>query len=124
MSNVSKDDEHKEFIKNYLIKSNNRIELPEISPDEYYLPNRAGFKSMILDEFKNYILKNKSDDKDLDKNIISLFPHQKFIRDYLSPKSPYRGLLLYHGLGVGKTCASIAAVNCLNKTYILNLKNQ
>ena len=22
--------------------------------------------------------------------------------------SPYRGILLYHGLGVGKTCASIA----------------
>ena len=124
-SNTSKDDEHKEFIKNYLIKSNNRIELPEISPDEYYLSNRAGFKSMILDEFKNYILKNKSDDKDLDKNIISLFPHQKFIRDYLNPKSPYRGLLIYHGLGVGKTCASIAAAELfLNKTYILKSKKK
>ena len=38
----------------------------------------------------------------------SFFNHQKIIRDYLSKDSPYRGLLLYHGLGVGKTCGSIA----------------
>ena len=37
-----------------------------------------------------------------------LFPHQKFIRDYMQHESPYRGILLYHGLGVGKTCASIS----------------
>ena len=34
--------------------------------------------------------------------------HQKLVRDYLQNQSPYRGLILYHGLGVGKTCASIA----------------
>jgi hypothetical protein len=37
-----------------------------------------------------------------------LFTTQKIVRDYLSAESPYRGLLVYHGLGVGKTCASIA----------------
>ena len=37
-----------------------------------------------------------------------LFNHQKLIRDYLNNNSPYRGILLFHGLGVGKTCASIA----------------
>ena len=39
---------------------------------------------------------------------ILIFPHQKLISDYLQASSPYRGILLYHGLGVGKTCASIA----------------
>ena len=29
-------------------------------------------------------------------------------------KSPYRGILLYHGLGVGKTCASIAVAEIMN----------
>ena len=42
-----------------------------------------------------------------------LFYYQKFIRDYLSYGSPYRGLLVYHGLGTGKTCASIAAAEAL-----------
>ncbi len=40
-------------------------------------------------------------------------PFQKFIRDYLSIDSPYRGILLYHGLGSGKTCSSIAVAEHL-----------
>ena len=31
---------------------------------------------------------------------------QKFVKDFLVD-SPYRGLLLYHGLGTGKTCAAL-----------------
>jgi len=38
----------------------------------------------------------------------SLLTHQKLVRDYLNLYTPYRGLLLYHGLGSGKTCTSIA----------------
>ena len=34
--------------------------------------------------------------------------HQKIVRDYINIYTPYRGLLLYHGLGSGKTCSSIA----------------
>ena len=33
--------------------------------------------------------------------------YQHLMQHYLSRRSPYRGLLLYHGLGVGKTCSSI-----------------
>lgn len=36
-----------------------------------------------------------------------LLPHQKFIRNYLSFATPYNSLLIYHGLGTGKTCSSI-----------------
>ena len=38
----------------------------------------------------------------------SLLTHQSIVRDYINLYTPYRGLLLYHGLGAGKTCASIA----------------
>ena len=38
----------------------------------------------------------------------SLLTHQRIVRDYLNLYTPYRGLLLYHGLGSGKTCTSIA----------------
>jgi len=34
--------------------------------------------------------------------------HQKVVLDYLNLSTPYRGLLLYHGLGSGKTCSAIA----------------
>jgi len=45
---------------------------------------------------------------DICKNIeFELLPHQKFIRNYLSFATPYNSLLIYHGLGTGKTCSSI-----------------
>ena len=46
----------------------------------------------------------------------SLFIQQRFIRDFMQPGSPYRGVMLYHGLGVGKTAAAIvAAEGYINK---------
>ncbi len=42
-----------------------------------------------------------------------LMPHQVFVRDFLGADKPHRGLLLYHGLGSGKTCASIAIASSL-----------
>lgn len=36
-----------------------------------------------------------------------LAPHQMFVRNFMSYHTPYNGLLLYHGLGSGKTCAAI-----------------
>ena len=46
-------------------------------------------------------LKKKSKD-------FSLMTHQKLVRDYMNLYTPYRGILLFHGLGAGKTCGSIA----------------
>ena len=36
-----------------------------------------------------------------------LAPHQMFVRNYLSFNTPYNSMLLYHGLGSGKTCSAI-----------------
>ena len=36
-----------------------------------------------------------------------LTPVQRFIGRFLSPECPYQSALLYHGVGVGKTCAGI-----------------
>lgn len=33
--------------------------------------------------------------------------YQHLVSQYISPKSPYNGILLYHGLGSGKTCSAI-----------------
>lgn len=48
--------------------------------------------------------------------------HQILVSRYLRDASPYRGLLLYHGLGVGKTCSAIAILNSLTtnrKAWVL-----
>ena len=36
-----------------------------------------------------------------------LLPHQIFVKNFLSFQTPYNSLLLYHGLGSGKTCSAI-----------------
>lgn len=38
---------------------------------------------------------------------LDLYSYQKLIADYMSPNSPYRGVLVYHGLGSGKTITAI-----------------
>lgn len=35
-------------------------------------------------------------------------PTQEFVRQFFKPPSAYKGLLLYHGTGTGKTCCAIA----------------
>ena len=82
----------------------------------------------VLREGPDSIKAEKILDKDAckrrDPNKIETFYYQKLIRDYLQRNSPYRGLLVYHGLGTGKTCTSIAAAEALiwggtKKIYIL-----
>jgi hypothetical protein len=36
-----------------------------------------------------------------------LSPHQLFVKNFLSSHTPYNSLLLFHGLGTGKTCSAI-----------------
>ena len=36
-----------------------------------------------------------------------LLPHQQFVKNFMSMQTPYNCLLLYMGLGTGKTCSSI-----------------
>ena len=84
-------------------------ELPKttmITPEVFELPNRKNFVNYIDDSFKAY--RFKAGHKFTRHERFTFFNQQKLVRDYLQHDSPYRGLLLYHGLGVGKTCASIA----------------
>jgi superfamily II DNA or RNA helicase len=34
-------------------------------------------------------------------------PHQSFLSSYITPKTPYRGVLIFHGVGTGKTLSAI-----------------
>lgn len=101
----------------------------------YVLPNRKAFSDSITRIFLKYRAKDidpldtaESEEDlckkqgDMSRNSRELFEYQKIVRDYLLMETPYRGLLLYHGLGSGKTCSSIAVAESLlhtKKVYIL-----
>ena len=39
---------------------------------------------------------------------VTLNPTQKFISKFFCPESPYKGLLLWHSVGTGKTCSGVS----------------
>ena len=41
-------------------------------------------------------------------NVFETSPIQRLVARFLNPATPYNGLLLYHGVGVGKTCSAIS----------------
>jgi hypothetical protein len=103
-----------------------RERLPRVPPlgiraSAYYMNNREKFVNFINQLFMAYHTE-VADQKetiscDPEKNKdFTLLTHQKIVRDYLNIYTPYRGLLLYHGLGSGKTCSSIAIAEGL-KTH-------
>jgi hypothetical protein len=86
-----------------------------IKVSSYYMNNREKFINFINSIFEPYrqeIQENKEsiscDTIGQTSSDFSLLTHQKIVRDYINLYTPYRGLLLYHGLGSGKTCTSIA----------------
>ena len=51
-----------------------------------------------------------------------LAPHQMFVKTFLSNNTPYNGLLLYHGMGSGKTCSAIVRSFVSQISLIMTLK--
>lgn len=47
--------------------------------------------------------------------------YQKFVSDYISIRTPYRGLLVYHGLGSGKTRTAVQTMNSVRKDVVIML---
>ena len=86
-----------------------------IKVSSYYMNNREIFVNFINSLFEPYRVELQENKESISCDNIgktssnfSLLTHQKIVRDYLNLYTPYRGLLLYHGLGSGKTCTSIA----------------
>ena len=93
-----------------------------VKPDNWILPNRIGYNKEIYNTFNpskysgvsdkallSAPCKCKSDSCEVDDDYIKLLRQQKIVKDYMQFDSPYRGILLYHELGSGKSIASIAA---------------
>ena len=106
--------DNKELLK---IEELNRIELGEKPSDDQYLyPD-------LNDPNFNIKIKNKKEFSDtkydgtiapiaehaneLSNADYELQPQQAFVRNFMSFQTPYNSLLLFHGLGSGKTCSAI-----------------
>jgi hypothetical protein len=107
-------------VKNNNVKNNNQSTYirvkkdPVITPLSWVLPNNKRFITWINDTFLKYrVAQGNKKASNKKNNTIKLFPNQKFLRDYMQNSSPYHGVLLYHGLGAGKTCSSIAIAELL-----------
>jgi len=87
-----------------------------IKSPRYYLNNREIFVNFITNLFQPYKQEMEEEGSKLTCDTLkqkkskdfSLMTHQKLVRDYMNLYTPYRGILLFHGLGAGKTCGSIA----------------
>ena len=86
-----------------------------IKVSSYYMNNREIFVNFINSLFEPYRKQLEENTENISCDTIgqtstnfNLLTHQKIVRDYMNLYTPYRGLLLYHGLGSGKTATSIA----------------
>lgn len=71
-------------------------------------------KEMVV----NYVSKKlKTPEEKCNRDFFELAPHQIFLKNLMSKSSPYNGLLIFHGVGVGKTCSAITIAENFKDTY-------
>jgi len=87
-------------------------------PAAYVPQTRRGFSDFIKLQYKPFILPAGPIQVPEGEKY---YPYQKFVRDYMRQEAPYRGVLVYHGLGSGKTCTAIAAAEALFATAKKNI---
>ena len=99
----------------------------DISKNEYVnlKVNGRVFPSWVLRNFKKYklpeIIRKENEDPCNVEVKLELRKYQEFIGKYMGPQSPYNEILLYHGLGSGKTATSINLMNVMyNYTHDVN----
>lgn len=98
--------------------------------DHSYLDYNKHLQSQDKNERKKQFMKYANE---LCNTSFELAPHQYFVHNFLSITSPYNSLLLFHGLGTGKTCSAISiaenmrlyntSANVVNKIIIVASPN-
>ena len=90
---------------------------PDVPEFKFYpYTDDPEFNAKIYKKKEFYINKTKKVDTSKKMNELmtekcsgfKLSENQKFLKTFKSSNTPYNGLLLYQGTGVGKTCSSIS----------------
>lgn len=101
--------------------------------EQYVLLNLNGriFPFWVMKNFKQYklppVFRKDNEDPCNVETKLELRKYQEFIGKYLDPGGPYTSILLYHGVGSGKTITSINLLNVLynynhNMNFIILIK--
>ena len=85
---------------------------PELSSDNFYHDIYA------KKEFNKYKIpvETRTAHQICNPTEFKLMPQQEFLRNYISVDTPYNGILVYHGVGVGKTCSAISIAERFKET--------
>ena len=76
----------------------------ELSNEEYVSIQRKAFIDWVNRDFYKDVTEIKDEFR----------VYQRFVKGYLSLNTPYRGLLVYHGLGTGKTATAVTTAEGLS----------
>jgi len=72
---------------------------------EYYY-NKIPTRPLINDDTKYATIKEYRDNTCA--RSFTLHEHQGMLSNFINPDTPYRGIIVFHGLGSGKTCVGVA----------------
>ena len=86
---------------------------------KYPIITSKHFYRNITETFKKYKIQKefRTEQELCNPKKYKLQNPQKFVASYISPKTPYRNLLVFHQIGSGKTCASIQIAEKWKKTH-------
>ena len=104
-------------------KSDLNKEIDDYKEDFQYYPDifekDISEKLLAKEELRRHIIPSEVgtiSDK-CDSKFFELAPHQLFLKNILSPNTQYRGILIFHGVGVGKSCSGISIAENFKDVY-------
>ena len=96
-----------------------KTKLNNIELYKYVEKHFASYKWNNIDIVNKCVITDDDVEKDKDKKeykLVTFSNTQSFVQKFLTPQSPYKGMLLYHSVGSGKTCTAIStATNTFDK---------
>ena len=100
-------------------------EIKKYKEDFNYYPDliedEISDKLYYKEELRRHIIPSEigSIDDKCNSKFFELAPHQLFLKNLLSPNTQYRSILIFHGVGVGKSCSGISIAENFKDVYAL-----
>ena len=76
-------------------------------------------KENLIQSIEEFEKKSK---EECNKKEFKLRPSQQFLKKYMSINTPYNGILIFHGVGVGKTCTAINIAEQFREKILSRIK--
>ena len=115
------------FIDKELSQKWKYISYPDFTDKNFY--KKIYFKEEFHQNIYDFMFNDDDENEDLmklmcpsEKSRFKLTSYQIFLKNYLNINTPYNGILLFHGLGSGKSCSAITIAETYKKTFSTDFK--